>query len=321
MKKILILLFFSLLLVSFKEGERLFTIQVASCPTKTSAEKLLKKVKKFPYARITYSEEVKKFRIRVGFFKTYQEAKKFLRESGLKKYFPGAFITLTTYVVEKTTSSNRPKPEMIQAKKQKEPKQKEPETTNKQTTKPQPIQTQTQTQTSTPSKTSNSTKPEKSEKREPVVKVVPPLPPIVQNETLPVIKEKPTPSDSGSLPIFILGGLGIAGALFGTLFFFLRKKTPRTSSEEKDIENFVAELVEREEHSAIVEKLLPYVSKNPEDTFVKFAVAQSLEKLGRRLEAIEIYLEIAEILRKKGLEVLADELEKRAERLSEKAFE
>jgi len=69
-----------------KAGEKVFTIQVGSFKTKKKAMEVLEKVKDFPYARISYRDG--RFKVRVGFFRTFKKASAFGKEKRLDKIAP-----------------------------------------------------------------------------------------------------------------------------------------------------------------------------------------------------------------------------------------
>jgi len=89
MRRVALTVLLTLSLLSFslatgipQPGERVFTIQVGSFKSKKKALEILEKVKDLPYARISYRKG--RFKVRVGFFRTFKEALKFGKAKNLK---------------------------------------------------------------------------------------------------------------------------------------------------------------------------------------------------------------------------------------------
>jgi len=258
-------------------GERVFTIQVGSFKSKKKALEILEKVKDLPYARISYRKG--RFKVRVGFFRTFKEALKFGKAKNLKRIAPDFFVTPIRFSLEGVEFYTEPKSTEKDEKEKELPKK--PSPPPKKTTHPQPQP-----------------------------KDIPPV-------KSPELKEENKPEGKKHTS-FIL--IGISLLTLSALTAKALRKRKGTDVRESEFERFIASLLKEENYERILEIGIPYLNKHPEDTYVKKAVAESLEKEGRFLEASTLYSEIAEELRKKGLEILADTFEKKAESLSRKEF-
>jgi hypothetical protein len=106
-------------------------------------------------------------------------------------------------------------------------------------------------------------------------------------------------------------------ALLFALYLF---RSFRGEEDGSYLEAYVARLLEEGKYEEVVEVALPFAKKNPKNTFIKGALAESYEALGRFLEAAEAYSEVAEELERRGLKELAEEVRRKAEELYGREF-
>jgi cell division protein FtsN len=289
-------------------GERVFTIQVGSFKTKKKALEVLEKVKDLPYARISYRKG--RFKVRVGFFKSYREAVEFGKKNNLDEVAPDYYITAIKFIpenVEFFSSSSLP------SKDEKHPPPKTKEEVNKtdEITEPPPPPLPPKEEEREPPKVEKEETPEQKQTIEKIEDELQKL----EDSSFSVTEKKA--KKKNYFPFLLIPALLIP---FGALLTKTNRKGKNKSVKEAEFEKFIASLLKEDKYERVLEIGIPYLSKNPEDTFVKKAVAESFEKTGRYLEASTLYSEIAEDLRKKGLDILADLFEKKAESLSGKEF-
>ncbi|TCK05379.1 SPOR domain-containing protein [Phorcysia thermohydrogeniphila] len=299
-----------------KAGEKVFTIQVGSFKTKKKALEILEKVKNLPYARISYRKG--RFKVRVGFFKSAKEASEFGKKNNLDEVAPDYYITAIKFIpenVEFFSSSSLPAKEETprrQAEREEEsPPQKtegEVNKTDKVTEPPPPLPPAKEEEKEPP-------KVEKEETPEQTIERIEEELQKLEDNSLSVTEKKP--ERTNYFPFLLIPALLIP---LGALIVKGSRKRKGKKVKEAEFEKFIASLLKEDKYERVLEIGIPYLSKNPEDTFVKKAVAESFEKTGRYLEASTLYSEIAEDLRKKGLDILADLFEKKAESLSGKEF-
>ncbi|WP_457570314.1 SPOR domain-containing protein [Desulfurobacterium sp.] len=113
---------------AFAKETPVYTIQLTNTKSKKEAERIFNKIQNLEYSRI---DKVKtRYKVRVGLFKTKQEAKNYLKKHPeIKKISPSAYITLNYYNPERTIKkgyfpSKKKKPEGNQTNKKEQPKQK-----------------------------------------------------------------------------------------------------------------------------------------------------------------------------------------------------
>ncbi|RKQ63428.1 sporulation related protein [Thermovibrio guaymasensis] len=311
-----------------KPGSRVYTVQVASLKSKVEAESILKKVSSFPGARISYRNG--RYKVRVGFFKTYKEAQEFVKESGLTKVVSDYYITRISFnpegvfFPEKEEKSKEIKTEV------KTPQEVKEEEKEVETESPVPLEKEKEVSTGEDSgtekekeevepdeekqlesaevKESREDKDLTSDVKKQVFSYKEPLP----KETK-VKKEKEEGGNwkKVALPTFIITFLFV-------FFSLLRRRKGKLK--ETDFESYVADLLNQGKYKELIELAVPYLMKRPKDTFVKKALAESYEKLGRYLEAADVYSEIAKDLEEKGLNVLAEDFKRRANELYQMEF-
>ncbi|MEO2082764.1 MAG: SPOR domain-containing protein [Desulfurobacteriaceae bacterium] len=304
------------------DGENVYTIQVASLKKKEDALKFVRKLGSLPDLRISFRNG--RYKVRIGFFKSYQEAEEFARKHGFSRLFRDYYITRINFSSQGV--------EFIYPEKGESP---EEETIGNSTENGSSGEYEVEELVSTVSDNGLEEEPllseeEENESGEVEVNTTSDFnvafPAEIEGEPKGVLAENRTsenvtvtaPPEKKEenrriflyLPILILP----------LIIALILKKRSDGYAEGKGIEELVAELVSKGDFEKVVEVALPYVEKSPEDTFVRKALAESYEELGRFAEAAGIYSEMVEILRRKGLDVLAGEFEKRAEDLLVKEF-
>ncbi|WP_457680115.1 SPOR domain-containing protein [Thermovibrio sp.] len=296
-------------------GSQVYTIQVASLKEKEEAFKVLKEFSKFPDARVSYRKG--RYKVRIGFFKSYNEALKFAKEARIKELSPDFYITRILFSPKGVyffKGSGKEAKEVKKVKPPLKPKVSEVEVAKEEgKVKPLPPKVEKKLpeilkkrrvvkKESPKSLLKETRKPEKKEVKET----------FVYKESLPSVKRRESFNYKRllyALPV-----------LFFTLLFFLLKKFSLKGKEESSFEEYVSELLKKEDYERLIEVALPYLSKNPHDTFVKKALAESYENLGKYLEAAALYSEIGEELDRKGLVVLSEAFKKKAEELYKMEF-
>ncbi len=356
MGKLLILLVLVISLnvpaVELQPGKEFYTIQVASFKKKEIALKVLNRIKNLPYARITHQNG--RFRVRVGFFKSLSEAEQFANTE-LKSKIGSFYITRTVFsskdVIFASNLEKTNKREKTPEIGQKKPPQRTqtPETISKNTKK---IEHKTQEKkeqkilssftkieikkSETLSKIShtNSTVAKTTNfigipKRKITEKQLKKFSKLQSNYSTNFKREIPkfnhqrkkNPVDKKKIPrrkkLFVLFPLAI---LLIVVLFLIKLFKKRKKDSEENLERFVSRLLEEGRCEEILETLLPLLTLQPDNTFIRKAVADCYVKSGKFLEAASIYEEIGEIFEKKGLQVLSDEFKQKAEELYEREF-
>ncbi|GEM_PF-1058217 len=324
----LFLLFVSSLGAPPPAGTKIYTVQVASFTDRREAERVLSKLSSFPDARISYRNG--RYKVRVGFFKSFKDAQEFVKSSGLLKVVSDYYITRITFSPEgvyflKKPEAQKEKPPALESKSalsefpQEKAERKTPEKeaqgvelpppqslvekvsyeeAEEKETEPKPeCADVSRVEKETESESKKVSEVKKEEKREV----------FSYKEELP---KKGVKKEPGRWP-YVLGALAL-------LFLLLLFK--RGGRNEEYFENYIAKLLDEGKYEEIVDIAVPYLSRKPEDTFVRKALAESYEKLGRYLEAAELYSEIASELERKGLGILAEGFKKKAEELYGKEF-
>ncbi|SMP16806.1 Sporulation related domain-containing protein [Desulfurobacterium pacificum] len=316
-----------------KPGHRYFTIQFAS-PTKIeTAKKIYKKLKEVPFLRIVKADG--HYRVRGGFFSSLKEAEEFINSHEKLKKSPH-YITLTVYdpsvvvygfgssnSTEEKVSSNATQISALSSEVVKLPIPEENESaslnsTNTTSSNATNNITENTTSNVTATVSENNVVKVENETNVRTNATVFSLSKEQEKEFLPPkVKEKPSVKKRGKKTFYYYYVLLVLGAVFLLLVLFLAK---RRKSGGVDFEVYIGKLLEEEDYDKIIEVLVPYLKREPEDTFALKALAEAMEKKGRILETVALYRELAEVLRKKDFVVLAEEFEKKAEKLSEEAF-
>ena len=309
----LFLLFVSSLGAPPPAGTKVYTVQVASFTDRKEAERVLSRLSSFPDARISYRNG--RYKVRVGFFKSFKEAQEFVRSSGLLKLVSDYYITRITfspegvYFLKKPEAQKEKLPALESESSSSEPPQEKAGSKARGVELPPP-QSIVEKVSYEEEKEETEPKPVNAEvsqvKKEEEKKEL-----FSYREELP----KKEVREERSLRPYVLGALAFLSVLL--LLFKLIKRSKRS---EDYFESYIAKLLDEGKYEEIVDIAVPYLSRNPEDTFVRKALAESYEKLGRYLEAAELYSEIASELERKGLGILAEGFKKKAEELYGREF-
>jgi len=310
---------FSLFNLSFsqglpKEGEKIYTIQLASVDTKKEALKLLEKIKGLPAARACLRGSY--YRVRVGFFKSRKEAKEFAKRENLSEQFPDYYITQISFTPRdiifadgkeiKEVKKSKPQPQKEEEKKPPPPKE-----------VPAPVATKAAAEK--PLKAVN-----ESKEREPTKEQLEKLKEIEPFFSYEYPKLECPPSapaqpqkqekESSRWPLFFLFLLfaGIAGAL--GWYRYYAKGEGESRVKKMDFEEYILSLLERGDYEKVIEAAPPYLLKNPNSTFIKKALAEAYEKMGDYFTAASLYEELAQELSDREYEVLAKLFREKAEK-------
>ncbi len=307
------------------DGEKVFTVQVASLRDEGKAEEVAKDLLDRGFKDVWIKHVNDRFRVRVGFFDTKEEAVEFtkkLREKGLKGYY----VTLVEFT-RRNVRLFQPRGEM-----EGEPS----EGTGQVESRLEKSQEKVPGVRSVRNDGFDSDKWAKLEKLEErrvkviesrenkVVKSGSEEDKTVNSKVVPAVKkeekklsQKEDRSDLGNgsswkyLP-FVL--------LFLVLVPFYSFLFRRNESRAVSFEKYLLNLLEDGKCEKLVETALPFIEKNETNTFVRELVARCYARQGKWLEAASMYKEISEILREKGLLELSEKMEKKFEELSAREF-
>ena len=327
---ILFLLFtFNAFAAAPEPGKEYFTVQIASFRKKEDALKVLKTVKDLPFARISY--RAGRYKVRVGFFGSIQEAKDFVKkeiEGRIEDYYITKirFSPKNVFFAEKNdfvfnensnsssseekNSSPEPENERVISDVSGDGSDKEGNgalNSTENSSESSGLELTVQ-ENETMLETDNFCEGSSSEAEEGLENVT--------SSTL--TKEEKSrgssledSSDSNRYNYFL--------ALVLLLFLFFGFKW-RRGVPSKDLEKIVVKLAEEGKCEELMEMVLPLLSVQRENTFLRKSIADCYLKRGKLLEAASFYEEIGEILEKKGFSVLANEFREKAEKLYEKEF-
>ena len=253
-------------------GSKVYTIQVASYPTKEEALEFAKRLPPLPYLRISYYKG--RYRVRVGLFKSLKEAREFAQSPEFRELFKDFFIARTAYYPSRVTLVEPLKPVELP-----------------------PL-------SSLVSVEFDEVKPVALPSPSSLVEVA---------GYSEVLKAEPQKEGGVNLPLYALIPAAVAG---GAILLKLRRSRPFKGS----VEALVGELLSKGRYGEVVEVALPLILSGEGSLFLKKALAESYEKLGRYLEAAELYEEVAKELERRGLSPLALELEAKAQELYGREF-
>ncbi|MEO2068232.1 MAG: SPOR domain-containing protein [Desulfurobacteriaceae bacterium] len=327
-----------------KEGKTVYIIQVGSVTDIEKAKERLEKFKDLPFARISFRDG--RYKVRVGFFKSLKEAKEFAKEV-IAKRTKDFYITRIRFTPKDITFASSMKKEEVEKKESSTDTELKPQISvslEEEETVPQSeefrklvMDSENEPYASEENKTnSDSNKSISVEKEEEISGNFSED----NNETekfskvekfeIPTNLSPPTSSSPDQKESFFNGKFFLSLAmslaiLLGLasipgVFIILRNRRNPLEPKSEDIHKFIAKLLEEGDYEKVLDIGIPYIGKNTEDTFVKKAVAESLEKLGRYLAASAIYEELSRDLEKKGLNVLAKEFEIKSKELAAKEF-
>jgi len=340
-------------------GKVFFTVQVASFKEESKARQVLEKLKGLPYARISYRNG--RYKVRVGFFKSFSEAEKFVSEK-LSGKVRDYYITKIRFSPEGVFFAGKEtvlKPEVsVSAIKQSSKRSLSHKTGEKsekvslegkrvnssETSKETPAVEETdyqvmkkaqeelkKTEVLINNDLSEGKIEEKKEKELEVNKNSSTVKEKEKKRELELEERRLYSSDNGEikrekreekgkflsrgfLTFLIFGGVALS---LIAIFTGLKGKK---GAPPKDLEKLTAELLKEGKCEELLETVLPLLPSQPENTFLRKAVADCYVKLGKFLEAASLYEEIGEILDKKGLSVLSEEFKRKAEELYGKEF-
>jgi len=279
----LIFLFFSFSAYAgpVKEGSYAYTVQVASFKTEEEAVNFAARLKeRFPSVRVVPYKGA--YRVRIGLFKSYKEALEFTESYQFKELFKDYFIAKTRYVPGREVKLPEP-------------------------VKLPPPQSLAEVIDFQSAGLNGESQIKKEEANAPLNG---------KDKKSSSEKAAQPPRGEDTLPILYLFLL-IPPALL--LFVYLIRRSKR-GEEGRALEEYVAKLLEEGRYEEVIEVALPFARKNPKNTFVKGAIAESYQALGRYLEAEQAYSEVAEELERRGLKELAEEVRKKAEELYGREF-
>jgi len=336
-------------------GKFFYTVQVASFKERSKAQEVLRKFKNLPYARISYRNG--RYKVRIGFFKSFSNAEQFVKEklkgkvrdyyiTKIRFYPEDVFFAQTkTSVKSESLPSNEAKKRKTNSLKRAvkfENRKKEVNSTTSSPSKKKQIpenvsvdrnldeqilkeaqkeleKTQVLIENNTGIKTEEqkelkSMDSENKPKSSSLLKKSKTLSSVEKNKNGHLFHR----SRSGNRSFWVKVGIsGLVLFVLLLIFFVLKRKKGAPS---KDLEELIAELLEEERCGELLETVLPALSSQPDNTFLRKAAADCYVKSGKFLEAASLYEEIAEILNRKGLSVLAGEFKKRADELYGKEF-
>ncbi len=339
---LLIILIFSLSFgvyaVEFQSGKFFYTVQVASFKEKSKALEILNRLKDLPYARVSYRNG--RFKVRVGFFSSFAEAEKFVKEK-LEGRVGDFYITKIRFIPEGIIYASEVKrKEKIERKKEKEAvdlpvssgemaerekgvefqkrkkvedKEVPPGNTLSNTAplavEKEPLEREKSTSPAFqefPSQGKSERKKNKEKRGESVAKGK------TVERTVSVQKERGSLGKLTAIPFLMF----VLLVVFSFTLFLRRKgRVPADR-----LEVFISKLLNEGKCEELLETVLPLLTLQPENTFLRKAVADCYLNLGKFLEAASFYEEIAEILERKGLKVLSEEFKNKAEEIYEREF-
>lgn len=336
-------------------GKVFFTVQVASFKDISKARQVLEKVKDLPYARISYRNG--RYKVRLGFFKSFSEAQKFVKEK-LKGKVSDYYITKIKFSPEGVFFVNKQavlKPKISAPQKNSttnikgslshEVREKASERGKVNNSEPKKegltvgksdyqVMKKAQEELKKTETLINSDLSKEKKKKESRINK--------SNVTVEEKKEK-NRTELGKRHVYFSNNknkevknqakeksrkflnkssspfLILSGiGLFLILVFIGLKRRKGTSP--KDLEKLTAELFKGGRCEELLETVLPLLPSQPANTFLRKAVADCFIKQGKFLEAASLYEEIAEILDKKGLSVLSEDFKRKAEEVYGREF-
>lgn len=312
-------------------GKFFYTVQVASFKEKSKALEVLNRLKDLSYARVSYRNG--RFKVRVGLFSSFAEAEKFVKEK-LKGRVSDFYVTRIRFIPEGiiyASKSEIKEKEKVEKKEEKETvaqpvssgkaaekgvefQKKEKVEVEKVPTGSTPSGTAPLTAEEEPIETEKSSFPpgKSGEKKDEEKRVESVAEGKTVERTVSAEKEGSSSGKLTAAPFLIAALLAVLG-----FALFLRRKRGAPADR---LEVFVSKLLKEGKCEELLETVLPLLTLQPENTFMKKAVADCYLNLGKFLEAASLYEEIAEILERKGLKVLSEEFKKKAEEIYGREF-
>ncbi|WP_163328359.1 SPOR domain-containing protein [Desulfurobacterium thermolithotrophum] len=321
--------FFSLASSLPWEGKRVYTIQVGSFIDKEKAEERVKKIEDLPYARISYRNG--RYKVRVGFFKSSKEAEAFIRKFNLREKIKDFYITRIRFSskgvnflskgASQTVTNNKTfsKKEEVKNNSLKETKHSKENKSTKiavanASTEAKVVETKKEKDLTT--EKDNFEKNKSVFKKEDFTESKVKLSEITAKD----IKDGKKDRKNFFVKLFLIAFLLILIVLFILSKLATKLMYRKEKNNSINFQLLISKLLKEENYEKIIDVAVPYLIKNPHDTFVKKAVAESFEKIGRYLEAAAIYSELSKDLEEKELKVLAQEFERKSEEVLKKEF-
>jgi len=301
MRVVSVSLFLLLFLFSYSWAEKVFySVQVASVTDFGAAEKVFKRVEKFPFSRVDYVDG--RYKVRVGCFDDYDTAKEFFSKENLGKLFKGAYITRIYNTGYINTVLGQP---VSLCWAENETEQVEGisgndsliGSSNSSNATYEEISSDFQglesvnaagnytKEYSQSEESSSVSEEEKIGKVEEVVKVN-----FNEVNNKNNILEKKKGFD---LKLFVV--LLLLPVLSFFIFVLKRAGSKENKVIERDFHQHISELYSSGKFKELIDTASLYLLKVPEDTFVRELYAESLKELGRNLEAAEAYFELSKI--------------------------
>jgi len=292
-----------------------FTVQVASFQNKKLAEKFFRSVSGEKDAHIDFVDG--RYKVRIGYFKTYEEAKKFLEKSYLKRKFRGAFITRTFCKKQvNTIKGNLKLTDSSNSMLTKNEIQPENNTALENKTETLTLENET---ANTPSgkieEDSNGT----PKKEKPIDLNIGKAPKVIRLDSKNGQEVTKVKKIKGKQILLLL--MAFPTAFFPLLYLLLKFSfRKREGLVEKDFHSYISELYSSGRFSDVVSTAFIYLSKVPDDTFVKEIYADSLKELGRNLEAADVYFDLSKEFMEKGSVELSEKFKLKGEELIDREF-
>ncbi len=274
-----------------KPGQKIYTIQLGAFKSKKSKKEALKLIGKLNNlkARVVFVRG--KYKVRIGAFSSYREAYLYAKERKIGQIVPDFFISKSVYYPNLVVYTNYTK-----SKKEKQATPKTKECSQKEVSKDERKELEKKTQ--------DKTCVEQIVKQRKVQ--------IVRKQE--ALLKNASGTESGRERIYAVAVL-LSVLLLAALFFTFRRKNFLG-----DFEVYIGKLFEEGNYEKVIETAIPYLQKNPKDTFTKKLAAESFEKLGMFIEAGALYEEIAQELGEKGFFLLKERFKEKAERLLSREF-
>ncbi len=273
-----------------KPGQRIYTIQLGAFKSKEEALKLMEKLNNLK-VRVVFVKN--RYKVRVGIFKSYKEAFLYAKEHKIAQIVPDFFISKSLYYPNLVVYTNYAKPKKV---KEATSKPKTKKDNRKEVSKDE----RKELEKKAPDKTSLKQTVKQREVQ------------MVRKQEALLKNSHGTRSGRGHIYAV---AVVLSVLLFVVLFFTFRRKNFLG-----DFEVYVGRLFEEGNYEKVIETAIPYLQRNPKDTFTKKLAAESFEKLGMFIEAGTLYEEIAEELGEKGFSLLKERFKEKAERLLSKEF-
>ncbi|WP_022847197.1 MULTISPECIES: SPOR domain-containing protein [unclassified Desulfurobacterium] len=295
-----------------------YTIQLVNTKDKREAEIVFKKIEKLEYSRI---DKVKtRYKVRVGFFKTKQEARNYLKKHPeIKKISPTAYITLNYYDPERTIEKGFFPPE----KKREQPNINKPEISNK---KQQYNQRSSVSREGNSVKVKKELKPTKSVRKEIINSSM-------FKKYLLYVVMAVSGISAAAVAVMLLRKYNVEETLccigdkFQNVYVNALKCIPLKTSKKileyhyrkiGDFRSLILMKLQDQDFNFILRETPRYLLKHPDDILVWKIYIEVLSQLGIFSEAATACEKLAEILRKNARPEAAENYLKKAEEFRKK---